>query len=224
MIIWSTLNKYLINKSKSTRSRTSRKRPPFASSMDATFKIPPFQSNTRGRTKLRFKNVSGSAINAIILPANIIGALGGICSTTNSTVACFTGTYKIRSIKVWAPCATQGVEVTAYINWLGTSTFSVNNEVSDTTALSSAYAYVSSKPPKQSQNAWWQQTSTNPSCQLGVPIQGTVEIDVDWIMCDGETSQTFATVTTATLGALYYLYLDGSTIHALQPISRVTTF
>jgi len=45
---------------------------------------------------------SAVATNVGVSIANIMGALGGVCTLTNSTVQAFTGSFRLKRITIWS--------------------------------------------------------------------------------------------------------------------------
>ncbi len=181
--------------------------------------IPQIRTNVIKRHKFRF---AASGALSIVGPtgATILGALGTVCTVTNTTVAQFNKSFRIRSIEAWAPGSATPATLT--LIWIGLAN-SPNVEVSDTSITASFPAHIKTSPPPES-SAWlWQVTGATQVFFITGPTGTVLDLDVDYI----ETDQTFAASTQAVsvgvLSQCYYLALDGPTSNLLVPVALTTT-
>jgi hypothetical protein len=184
---------------------------------------PAIRSNMQVRHKYRFQcNAQGSYP---ISSADILGACGGICTVSNSTIVGFFASFRIRRIEAWAFASTTPtlLPATISINWNGTPDFVSNQEISDTSFSSDYPAYVSCRPPRNTNAAFWQTTSSENMFNITIPDNSIVDLELDLVVSDQQDVATFTGLTTATLGAQYYLALDGHASNELVPISLNTT-
>jgi hypothetical protein len=193
-----------------------------ASAKRSRNKPPAHVSNLKMTHTFRF--VATGAENPTITSTNIIGALGCMTSVANNTVTPICESFRIKSLSAWAPPPSQGASATVSVEWLGTSQ-SPAYEVSDTSNSVTSPAFIHSKPPKESNAAFWQSPYlTSVSMFLPIFPAGTIiDLEVELIIKD-EASDTFTiTVATAVLNTMYYLALDGPSSNNLVPQSLTTT-
>jgi len=183
---------------------------------------PQMESNLKLVHKFRFQ-ASGAESNFAITDSSVIGALGGICTTANSSVTVFAQSFRIKRIEMWAPPASQGSAATVSVEWFGFGN-SPNIEHTDTTLSVSKNAHIASSPPSSSLAAFWQKGTSTNLFILNFPANTIIDLIVEIMMADQETALETVAVTTGTLGHIYYLALDqqlGS--HILVPVSLNTT-
>jgi len=182
---------------------------------------PQFSSNVRLAHKFRF--TASSAFGAYITDTQVLGVCGSICTVTNSTVALFAESIRIKKIEIWAAPASQGANSTCSVDWVGFGN-SPNIQASDTTLSVSKNAHVVTSPPPNSLCHFWQKATGTGLFSLTCPINSIVDLSLDIILADQEVAISTATVATGVLGHIYYMYLDGTTTHLLVPVSLNTTF
>jgi len=184
---------------------------------------PPIRSNMQVHHKFRFQsNAQGSYV---ITAADILGACGGTCTVSNSTIVGFFASFKIRRIEAWgfASATSSLLPATVSVNWNGTPDFVSNQEVSDTSFSNDYPAYVSCRPPRNSNAAFWQTTSTEAMFTITIPDNSIIDVELDLVVSDQQDVATFTGITTASLGSQYYLALDGHASNEIIPISLSTT-
>jgi hypothetical protein len=183
---------------------------------------PQMESNLRLNHKFRFQ-ASTAESNFAITDSTIIGALGGICTVANSTVTVLAQSFRIKSLEMWAPPASQGSAATVSVEWFGFNN-SPNIEHTDTTLSVAKNAHVKSAPPSSSLAAFWQKGTGSTLFVLNFGANTIIDLVVEIMVADQETALETVAVTSATLGHIYFLALDqqaGS--HILVPVSLNTT-
>lgn len=168
-----------------------------------------------------FRYLASSGFSGAISAQMILGAMGTICTTTNSVVTFINESFKVNRISMWAPPASQGAATTVSVNWIG-SMFSPNKEVSDTSVSVSHNSQLHCKPPPLSSASFWQPISGNNVFSLVAPAGTVIDINVSIVEGDDEVIGT-ANVATGVLTHTYYLALDGPTSNLLVPVSLATT-
>jgi hypothetical protein len=196
----------------------------FARSGSNSNRPPQMSANLRLRHKYRF--TASSAINGGIFSDGILLAAGTM-ATTIALVNSFIGSFRIRSVEVWSPPAAQGAFATCSLDWQGGPN-SPNVEVSDTTVSVTSPAHFRTAPPARSLAGFWQtHVNNNQMFTLVLPVGSIVDLDLDLVMYDEDSTETQATriVAAATIGTVYYLALDNpGGAHNLVPVSLTTTF
>jgi hypothetical protein len=183
---------------------------------------PQMESNLKLTHKFRFQ-ASAAEANFAITDSSVIGALGGICTVTNSTVTNFAQSFRIKSLEMWAPPASQGAAATVSVEWFGFGN-SPNIEHSDTTLSVSRNAHIKSAPPSSSLASFWQKGTSTNLFILNFGTNTIIDLIVEIMMADQETALETTSVSAGVLGHIYYLALDqelGS--HILVPVSLNTT-
>jgi len=186
-------------------------------------KPPQFSSNLVATHKYRFQSNGNNRESVTV--GDILGAIGGI-GTSATTVAAIASSFQVQSIQVWAPPASQGSVATILLEWSGSAN-SPNVAISDTSSSVTTPARVNSRPPKNSQAAFWQNLSSASEILflLNAPTGSIIDFTVKFILNNDETLGTayIVTVTTAVLNVGYYLALDGPSTNQFRPVALFTT-
>jgi len=184
------------------------------------YRPPSFKPNIVVRHKYRFTNTTSGATN--VTNRNILGAMGGMCTVTNTTLITFFNCFRLNYVEIWGPTPSVGATSSVSVNWIG----SINApalQIADSTNSTSVPAHVRAIPPPQSSASFWQEPVTqsvsffNLNCAVG----SIVEIGVEGILGD-ETATLGVTIGTGVLGTIYYLALDGNT-NTYKPLNMSTT-
>jgi len=174
--------------------------------------------------RFRF-NATGSLSNVGITVGGVFGALGVVGSAAASVYG-FVSSFKIRKITIYdSSSGTNDLP----IELLWSSATTVNTEDVAWSTATIPYdrpATIVATPPKASLSSfWWNSsaTATTPLFNLTVGSGCYLDLDVDFTLANG-LGGVVLTVTTTSAGSVYYLYLDGSTTHKLQPVGLPNTF
>jgi len=181
---------------------------------------PQIRSNIQFSHKYRF--VSTSATSTAITPTSILGAAGTVGITVNTNVVVICSSFKIRSLAMWTPPASQGASATCSVDWVGSAN-APNVEFSDTTVSVATPAHVQCAPPAMSLAAFWQVAGAGTLFSLVAPVGTIIDLDLDLILTDDDVSATVIGVAAAALGVQYYLSLDPNATHRYTPVSLTTT-
>jgi hypothetical protein len=183
--------------------------------------IPQLETTVRKSHRFRF-NASSPLDDVAITTFQVLGAAGGICSVVNNSVSYINRSMKIKSIEIWSPTSTSTTSATCSVNWQG-GTNAPNVEVSDTSINQSRPAHIMTRPPVNSLASFWAIGGGTTVFKISCPGGSIIDIQLSLIEVDQSAASNTATITTGTLGALYYLALDGPTTNLLVPISLNTT-
>lgn len=181
----------------------------------------PPQLRTNVILKHRYRFTSTNASKQTIIDNDMVGIAGAVCSVANSTLSMIAASVKIHSVEIWSPPASQGAAATCSLEWL--STYSPTIEVSDTSVSVSRPAHIKASPPPGSAASFW----INPGgiqniMNITAPVGSIIDVTCTHVLNDvGAAGQSY-TVAAGTLGALYYLPLDGSS-DVYVPTSLTTT-
>jgi hypothetical protein len=182
---------------------------------------PPINSNVRIGHKFRFV-ASAAIVDVSIQSDDLLAVCGNIAYTTTNLTG-IARSAKLKSVEVWTPTATSTTPTTCSVEWPA-SQRSPSMEVSDTSINISRPAHIKASPPKESLSAFWFDESTNAALFiLNAPIGSVVDVQLEYFLLDSGTGIA-TTVTGATIGQLYYGYLDGDTTHLLAPVSLKAIF
>jgi hypothetical protein len=169
----------------------------------------------------RFVSTSGSA--TAVTTTSLGGCAGTMCTVANSNVQILFDSFRVNRVEVYSPPSSQGSAVTCSLNWEGTEGFAPNMEVSDTTVSVTAPAYINCVPPPRSVAGFWNRTASSTTIfTLVAPAGSIIDVSLSLILSDGMTP-TGISITTGTLGILYYLSLDANSTHVYTPVSLTTT-
>jgi hypothetical protein len=207
----------------SSRRMAQRRTPSSAAAANDLRLIPQFRSNIEVRHTYRFVFLSGQAATPIT-STTIAGAVGTIATSTTAVKA-WAASVRVNQIKLWACTTGAGSASTVAVEWESSLTSSNTREVSDTSISTAVPACVRTGPPQNSLARFWQAVDNGATLAYLTGPTGTIaDVDVSFILDDEDTFDTGIAVSSATLGHTYYLYLDGSTLHQMQPVSLNATF
>lgn len=204
----------------------------------ALSKPPPFEALIKKRHTFRF--VSSSAYSGDITAGDIAGALGGICTVANTTLACYNLGFKINSVELWA-AGSESTPVQVSLTWGAGDTSAalpatggaylagfLPSTISDTSVGVSQSAHIKAYPPKNSLSGNWFTLQNFPSATvafgLNVPQGCTIDLNISYFEQSGlDYSDVNVNISNGTLSDIYYLALDGPTSNKLVPINMITT-
>jgi len=184
---------------------------------------PPLDVSTTFRKKYRFFCTSANARNVSV--ADLLGVAGTICTTANTGVTTMAACCKINKVTVW-PSASASATTYADVEWIAAAsgfdrerdvTINIPQGVTMTGALSF-------RPQAKSLSSFWLNStiaSTNIffiTCSVG----SVVELDASYVLSAIYTPVNIA-VATGTLGAVYYLAMDGPSTNTFQPTNLPST-
>jgi len=160
----------------------------------------------------------------------LCGALGGICTTANSLVQTWTSSFRILGLKAW-PAPSSSSTSGIYVDWYFSDTDLFPDTSKSTTVPEgvSVTDAVSFRPPSKSTAGFWVNSTATSSFTLfnisvvaGSVLDLTVQATLPVV--NSTTSSLYGlSVTTGTLGNVYYLSLDGPSSNKLPPVSGVPT-
>jgi hypothetical protein len=205
-------------KGKKGKARGSTRTP----SLPPELEITPILGHT-----FRFRNTA-DVVSQSFTVGNLIGICGGIGSIVNSTVASIASSVKLRRVTIWpsteAESGTDHNPEISFVTAYGTtSDRSFNKSVPGGLTVS---APLTAKPKSDTLASMWQNSSASSSTLFYIydlPKNSVIDVDVSFCLRNAQGGLNF-TVTTAVLGASYYLYLDGSSTHIFQPVALPNTY
>lgn len=183
-------------------------------------KPPQFNSNVFKKHKFRFLSTTNFSAN--INNLMIIGSTGSICTVANSLTTNYNKSFRIRKIELWAPPASQGSVATLSVEWIGGSVNSPNREVSDSSMSTAFPAHLRAIPPVGSLASFWNAPVSGTAVNMFTlicPTNTVIDLTLDLVENDQETTNVTNSVVTGTLGNIYYLDLDGPALHFVQAVS-----
>jgi len=177
---------------------------------------------------MRFQASSAlTAANATITTTNLLDML---CMAVSAVAAdrLFVS-FKLNSVTLWGPMASNLVPVTTSIEYHTDATASVgspNRLKSDTSIGSTTCAYTTFRPPRLSLASFWQgESATNALFTLTGPVNTIVDINITFVLQNGEPPVAVANALVgATVGIIYCRGLDGLAAAGtvLPPVSYTT--
>lgn len=164
--------------------------------------------------KFRFK-ASAALVNVQMQTSDFLQLLA--VANTTTTASSLISAFRIRRVSIWGPPAADLIPVTVSLEYNQTSSAgSVGQRPRlflDTSVGATEVACVSAKPPPQSAASMWQLYSTQASSGgafiLNGPVNSVVDVQMDFILQNGETVIANLATTAATVGRVYGGYLDG---------------
>lgn len=181
---------------------------------------PQLRTNVIVKHRYRFTSTDGAA--QTIVDSDVVGILGGVCRTANSVLSLLAASAKIHSVEIWSPPASQGAAATCSLEWASTD-FSPTIEVSDTSVSVSEPAHIVAVPPSGSEASFWMAPGGGKNIMIiTAPAGSIIDVRCSHVLADAGTEVGTYAVAAGTLGALYYLPLDGASDKYI-PVSLTTT-
>lgn len=166
---------------------------------------------------------STAATRTAISMLDLLGIAGAVGRVANTSLSLIANSVKLHRVSIWSPPASQGAAATCSITWSTAQTFTEMSEVSDTTLSTAVPAHVSSKPPPGSAASFWIGGTTSDTVMtLEAPVGSVIDVHCTHVLQDDQAAGASYAAAAATIGALYYLPLDGATDLYL-PVSLGTT-
>jgi len=176
----------------------------------------------------RFQVTTGFGALQNITGGNLAGAIGGYCTTANSTVKTIASSIKVNRITVWPP-QQSSPQNPPEIVWFSPITV-MEKDASKERVLPAGISYpgsVSETPPRNTICGDFFAVSSGASQPMfgliNMAAGAIIDVNMSWTITNNLLGSTPA-IATGVLGTYYYLYLDGSTSHQIQPIGKPTTF
>jgi hypothetical protein len=179
---------------------------------------------------LRFVVLASPGSSNVVTYGRVLAAMGAVCEVKDSTLGSIHSTFRVRKVTLWPSVnSAAGANSLPEVEWLGGGTTEVARDLSFNKTIPAGVTAdpgpVVSRPPANTLAGDWIYPAASSSQELLHFLnltQGTV-IDV---LVEGTLRNNLSGVTvsvsTATLGALYWGYLDGSG-GKLQPVGRPST-
>lgn len=187
---------------------------------------PPFNASAVVRKVFRFQ--SNAALAA--LPITSTNLLDAWCMAVTTTGAYrLASSFRLNNVKLWGPMSSSLVPVTVSLEYAAdaASGLSSPNMLRSDTSMSSSYAaHVAFAPPDKSlASNWFGRAATSPLFTVNGPINTVIDVDVSFVLQNGETpAVSTAALVAATVGTVYLRGLDGvaAATTVLPPVSYTT--
>lgn len=167
----------------------------------------------------RFEAASSSTVSASF--NDIFGALGGIVVVANSNFKPWASSYRIKSITAWPPSGSS-----ASLSWnIGTSGQQRDQETCQDvpTGVTSTKPIVFRPPKHTLAGDWVLGTASNTNHFTMIVTAGTIiDLHVQFTLSNQVQAGSLS-ISTGTLGLVYYLPLDGAGSNIIQQIHLPTT-
>lgn len=185
---------------------------------------PAIDVNMTFRRRVYFGVPSGANL-VNVTPATLCGALGTVCYVANSTVAAICSMVRINSVTMWTPYSVSVIPVQCELFWAAGATNNTK-EVDLVRPLPYGISNTGGMkfvPPADTLlDKWWKGSVTSSLFTVYAPTGSILLLDVEAQQSNVFAGPTF-TVSTATLGAQYFLALDGPSSNKIVPIGLTTT-
>jgi hypothetical protein len=174
-----------------------------------------------------FRFVCGNVASVTCTNQDILGAIGGICTVANSTVRLWASSFRMHSVKMWPSANTTTTPTYADVFWGAGAYGSKDAEfLKAVPGGCTVTGLVTFKPPKGTFAAnWISNTISGNYVIMGVQCSiGTiVDVDLSFTLVN-QVAPANSSISTGTLGAIYYLCLDGSSTHQYTAYGLPGTF
>jgi len=141
-----------------------------------------------------------------------------LVATSGITTARIFEAIRLTRLRLWVNPPTGGsVSTTGSIEWVGQNAPSI---IKQDTSMGIEPAYVQTKPPPRSSDQWWSMSGSDESDDLfTITVYGTAILDVHVSvrLVDTEAPTAGSVPVAATLGQLYYNYLDSDSSSVWVP-------
>jgi hypothetical protein len=197
------------------RARRSNNRP--------TSVVPALETSISVHHRYRYECTTGEVIGITI--GSIFGAIGGIGSVVNTSIASFASSFRVRRVTVYESAQSVST-VNSAIYWA--STADVNSpdkyDMNSTIPYDRPSRATSAPPDKSLASFWWNGSSTLTTVlfSLQAAVGSIVDFEVDYTLPNIANNVTIA-VATAVVGLASYLPLDGPATNKLSAIGLPTT-
>jgi hypothetical protein len=164
-----------------------------------------------------------------ITVGNLAGAIGGIGSVVNTSVQCMASSLRVHRVTIWPPLETTNPNAAPELLWFSPITAMEKDESKNTLVPTgiTVTKSITATPPKNSITGDWTACSSNSSQTMfgliNIAAGAVSDVQLSWTISNNYVGFT-ASASTAAVGSQYYLYLDGSTSHKLQPVGKPSTF
>lgn len=191
--------------------------------------LPPMIDTTvRTSHTFRFRVNSTCVLTAIGL-GGLLGAMG-VVGKTSTSVNAIHSAARLKSIKVWLPALSSAN--TFFLDWVGTIIAGISPDrvteasVPDGVTISGC---ITMRPPKGSLAREWLNAASISSLAQALftvtsPVGAIIDLHVEGCMANiSSATPATITVTSATVGSIYYLALDGPSSNKIIPQGLLTT-
>ena len=182
-----------------------------------------FQANTVVRNiHLRFIMAAGATVQDQVINSNeLILACGAVCTVANTTVQNIFTSVRLRKVEMWQPYDAS-ITGTTYISLQVDQTRAPGTQFGATAASYDRPAHIVFVPDPASFTGQWHNVGGNDNLfSLTAQPGTTVDVWCDAVMSDPDTVTSTITksATAATLGRLYYAWLDPGAVY-FRPVLR----
>lgn len=126
---------------------------------------------------------------------------------------------RLRSVEVWtSPPALGTAPASCSVEWVGSNAPST---LSSDTSMGVLPAHVKTKPPPRSSDQWWSMSGadeTDPLFTIIAPAESIADVAVTLRFVDNEAATAGGVPAGATVGQVYYDYLDGIASGTWAPV------
>jgi hypothetical protein len=173
----------------------------------------------------RFSTAVGVA--STITVGNILGALGGVGTVTNSTITGFCSSFRIRRLRAWQVSSTNTSATSILsVDWAGTSNQRDDLVLSAQVGVSESVSFDSVPPKGTLADFWWTTAAASTTLfLLTATADAFVDLDVEYTTVGAINTGgiSYTGFTTVVLGSIYYGYLDGKTGSGWKPVGLPST-
>lgn len=180
---------------------------------------PEFMATISTGHKFRFASLEGN-VALPVTGAMMLNLMTMATTTTNQFRVL--AAIKIKRISVWGQPPALGADATqAAVEWTGVHAPSAYHSDS---SMGVRPAFVSTRPPPESSCAWWITSGSADEgtqiCKITAPDGGIIDVDCSLRFIDNEAAVAgqAGTGAAATVGTIYYNYLDGFTSLKYKPV------
>jgi len=170
-----------------------------------------------------FRFTNATAVVSLPITRNMLLNLMTVATTTTNQARIFDA-VKLKRVRCWGePPALGSAPTSLQVEWLGNQAPST---IHSDTAIGVRPAFVDTRPPLDSSDRWWSISGTNGSEVLfnyTGPAGSIVDVMLSFRLNDDEAAifGEAGTAAGATIGVMYYNYLDGFASKKLAPVGGV---
>lgn len=160
----------------------------------------------------RYRFQASAAASAVaVTVGTLVGACGGIGTVSNSTIACWASSVRVRQVTIWPGTPSNNPNTTEII-WgqVGTSYTKDESKLATIPTGVTVDRPVSERPPKDSLASFWLSAATSGTVMTITCGPGSVvDVDLTFTLANNFASVNITGLAAVLVNVVYYLRLDG---------------
>jgi hypothetical protein len=155
--------------------------------------------------------VGNSAFTDVSITAAELSGLVGVIGLSTVTSAYLAATARIKEIRAWAWTPSAGTAVNINVDWNSSvaGIASPGTSISASTFSNATPAYLSTKPPRDSEAMFWHASNdATPQCLITGPASCVFDFHLQWVLNDDNSIIAGPSLTAGVIGTIYHVPPD----------------